>query len=660
MNADSQCPFALVPGAEEPQAGGFTSIPSQAGPVLGNWYWVTPAKNSHRAAADEWLGCAMQVGSNFVEIHAPQTDGGRSYVRVHFNDFWTKLRHEPDANAVIRQRVGFYQGESVRLMGKIEEVTHLLGMIPQAQLGAAAQGDAGGALMVLSSQHDPKAYSTALEVAKKTTLPALFEEVKTAHASLAKWMKAPVMSVLAGMADQNSIVKDIDDRIFSVSLYAGLTEESVKIADGAPAEILDKLHVMQRMAYMDEECLANYKVGGMEFRDIGQFDAWLAEPENRDRILPFPRTLVAMRVRRNAKERDWEGSINTLVVNLNKEQLDKLTFLYIRNGDQLWRINTEIDFGSLIFPDASVFDPNEPKMAKMFCGNVKEFVSVHYWEQMRDRQIETRRKAKEWHEEWKKEHAGENSWGRNPYETYTSDRHEDYEPVDSTSVYFDESTEKIAEKVKEYNRVALIIQGLFDRSLCLHPHLPAKTWSADGFDKAVKLIYDGTGTLFNGEAPDFEAYRARCNASLSVASQTIGQDDFWQRAEGTKESARRDNDYRNRAEYRPERFKPYGNPGPGYIARITKWSKKNGATFEWKRDRQRYIGYDQSQIAASITVPASELFNVSAYKAGDFKRFFQDPRTRQHYLQWAPMLIAAEEYHAGLAALSPRINSSQE
>ena len=25
--------------------------------------------------------------------------------------------------------------------------------------------------------------------------------------------------------------------------------------------------------------------------------------------------------------------------------------------------------------------------------------------------------------------------------------------------------------------------------------------------------------------------------------------------------------------------------------------------------------------------------------------FFRDPHTREHYLEWAPMLIAAEEYH---------------
>lgn len=51
---------------------------------------------------------------------------------------------------------------------------------------------------------------------------------------------------------------------------------------------------------------------------------------------------------------------------------------------------------------------------------------------------------------------------------------------------------------------------------------------------------------------------------------------------------------------------------------------------------------------SSIEVPVSQLLNVSAYKPGDFKQFFADPRNRQEYLKWAPLLLAAEDYHAGI------------
>ncbi len=60
-----------------------------------------------------------------------------------------------------------------------------------------------------------------------------------------------------------------------------------------------------------------------------------------------------------------------------------------------------------------------------------------------------------------------------------------------------------------------------------------------------------------------------------------------------------------------------------------------------------YYSKKEGPIQTGVTVPASELFNVDAYKPGDFKQFYVDPRTRAGYLQWVEMLLAAEEYHAG-------------
>lgn len=623
------------------------------GPRLGAWYWVLKNTDHRGRPTPDWLGCAMKIGSNYVEIHSPHTDRGYSTTRIHFDDFVEQLRYEPDAARVISARIAHWQGETRRLMGDIERVTRTPGMTPQDKLGApAAQGAAaGGALMVLSSQSNPKDYSTALALAKEETLPALFKEMQAAHGEMARWMKAPVMETLAQMLDQKAVVADIDDRIFSVSLYAGLMEEIVQISDGTPAPMDEKLSVMQKMAYMDEECLANYRTGGMDIQGLGAFDAWLSEAENRDRILPFPRTLVAMRIRRNRKHRDWDGTIRTLRVNLQLEQADKMTFLYVRNGDQLWRLNTEIDFGDLIFPDPSVFNPSEPKMMKMWGSQkVDGFISVALYEQM----VAANAAAKVKQDEWKATYTGTNPWFDMPYALRTP--HEsmsDYKPFDPSSVFYDDGMRKIESEIKLYNRIALIIQGLFDRSMVLHPHPPARTWSAEGFDAAVKLIYDGTGVLHFGEPPDFEAYRSRCNASLREGCTTVGQEDFWERAEGEKESRRLDNDWRSRSEHRPDRFRPYGNPGPGYLARVKKWTRTGKATFEWERKRLKEPGYWEREkgetVKTTITVPATDIFNVDAYRPGDFKQFFADPRTRAQYLQWAPMLIAAEEWHAAKA-----------
>ena len=62
------------------------------------------------------------------------------------------------------------------------------------------------------------------------------------------------------------------------------------------------------------------------------------------------------------------------------------------------------------------------------------------------------------------------------------------------------------------------------------------------------------------------------------------------------------------------------------------------------RQRYRWGGRDEETIPCSIKVPEEKLFNVSAYKPGDYKQFFQDSRTRAGYLKWAALLLSAEEY----------------
>jgi len=76
--------------------------------------------------------------------------------------------------------------------------------------------------------------------------------------------------------------------------------------------------------------------------------------------------------------------------------------------------------------------------------------------------------------------------------------------------------------------------------------------------------------------------------------------------------------------------------------------KSNKATFVWYRERVNWVPGKDDIIRTSISVPIDQLFNIDAYKPGDFKVFFKDPRTRADYMDWAPMLLSAEDYHAGI------------
>lgn len=653
-------------GAHAPEQGA-TGLPSAPGEsvertareediALGQWYWVHEEEplDDPDARGRWWLACVVKIGSNYLELHSPEAPHCHEvrswYERVHVDDFHTRLRREPNPEAVIGERAGHYQNQVRSLLAEIQARLARLGLDPALALGGPPAGSASGqALATLAGSDNVKAYEKALLRAEKEDLPALFKQMKTANGYLTRWLNAATLPLQAQAELYKEAGERIRDRVFDISLYAGLIETVVQCADGAPAPQGARLHVMQRRLYADEECLLGYRHGGMTFKDIGQFDAWLAEPANRDRILPFARTVVAMRVRRKEKDRDSQGSLLRAFINMQLAGKDKLTFLYIRNGERLYRLNCELDFGEMLFPDQSVFDPAQPMMARAWHTDM--ITRADFDERVRAEQ-ERKRNSARWRRtnprrRWEREHPGRDWDWANPYHESGFDRFRpgEWAPVDPSNVYYDECMARIAKQVRQYNHVALIIQGLFDRSEVLQPHPPVNTGTAEGFAQAIELVYDASAALNHGVAPDFEAYRAQCNAQNTPESVFVGQEDYWERHEAAKECRRLDGDWRNRSEWRPKRFRPWGDPGPGEVARAAHWNAKRGlASFRWWREARLM---SEHLVQASLRVPVAELLNASAYRPGDYLQFFHDPRTRAQYLKWAPLLLAAEEFHAG-------------
>ena len=618
---------------------------------VGQWYWIKDRKNGEwnpnakRKHKDdyEWIGCVTHIGSNFVKVKHPNGASDR----IHLDLFHKRTRLEPNPKGVIGGQIQEYKGVVEKKMAEVKAITARLGVSPRVGIEQKGATSARG-LITLSQTPDVKKYKKSLVKAKEKELPKLFKEIEEANKELAMWMSAEAIPLKAVAKGLTKCVEEVEDRIFNVSLYAGLTEDVTQISDGESASFDEKLHLMQRRLYMDEECLVDYKHGGMEFSNIREFDEWLAMPEHRDRILPFPRCMVAFRVRRDKKERESDGSIASFFVNFKLEKLDELTFLFIRNGEKLFRMNCDLEFGNMIFPSAGEFDPNEPMMIKMFAGSIDEIVPRREYEDLYQEDLKRREK----YEQWAKDNP-EKSWIHNPHH-HTWFSHNRWHPFDKTSVYFDEAAKHIEDQIKQYNRIVLIIQGLFDRSPILHPHPPVRTWTADGFAAAIKLVYDGSHTIHHGDPPDFEAYRAKCNARFKDGDVAVGQQECWERREAEKENARRDNDWRwsrSNHDYHVKRWSPPGNPGPGYLTRIVKvYQRTQEALFKWTRERRNYSwrgGERGDPMPASARIPFDVIFNISAYKLGDFKQFFQDPRTRAEYLKWAPILLTAEEVHAG-------------
>jgi hypothetical protein len=625
----------------KPSEKGEQTVQAGGAPEIGQWYWISEEPDHEHKESWRWLGCVTRIGSNYVKLKGPaERHTGELTTRIHFDEFWEKCERVPDPDSIINSNILSHKAEAERLMLEVQQVTAMLGVTPKKAIAGVDPSSETQALSLRSSE-PVKTYKKALIKAKEKTLPDLFEKIEAENSAMGSWMKAKLIPLKAEAGTLKGTISRVEDRIFSVELYAGLVEEAEKVRDGAPADNDTQLHLMQRRCYMDEECLAGYEAGGMDYRNLKQFEKWLCKPTNLARIFPFPRCVVAFRIRRDRKERE---SLNFLQIlnNLAEEKADKATFLYVRNGQQLWRMETEVVFEEQLFPD---FDSSILKRGKLWAknfgrdGNMGDLITDDdYKSRIEEERLED--------EEIKKLPRKEQFWKRRSFNTV-----EIYMPFTPDNVYYDDIMKTIESEQKKHNRLVLVLQGMLDRSSMLRPHPPWQLWTPEGFKAGIKLIFDDSRTLSAGDKPDFEAYRARCNAHLRTGSLTVGQEDVWEIREAERENKRLANDYRMRGNYHEHtRYRPSGDPGPGRLATVARYNASKGAcTYVWKRDRRRasWRNTDKGDIDGHLTTGEENILNVDAYKPGDFHLFFDDPRTRMEYLRWAPLLIEAEECHAG-------------
>jgi hypothetical protein len=646
----------------EPRAEAF-SPEDPAAPSVGKWYWLTTLERevdgwgktedgddvpNYKEVLGKEFACVVRIGSNYVELQGLDR-GDRRYPsrptwRVHFDNFAENCSWIPDPQRIIDGSKKLHQDAVVLLLQEIREVTASLAITPGLGLpGFQPPPETQSVGLVLAKDKPAAEYKTALIKAQKETLPELFERIEHEHAEMARWMGAPLIPIYANSNAMKPAIAAIENRLFSVELYAGLCEEVVQIKKGEPAKLQEKLRIFQRRAYMDEECLAHYEAGGMDFKNLAAFDRWFCKPAQIERLMPFPRCVLAFQVRRKKKEREFDGSLAAYFRIAEEEKLDKLTFLYIRNGARMYRLNTTIDFDEHLFPDMRHVEPNGALYAHNTGGARWLLKGEHELRAMREEHMKAvaERKIR-----MKKVPKEDRHWITNEKPKTTVD---DYEPFDHTNVYYDDISKMIADDMTRHNRLVLVLQGILDRSEALHPHPPWLLWRQDSFAQAIELIYDADRVLTPGDAPDFELYRAKNLAALKVGDVTLGQESAWSSFEASKEAARERDSGRGHRHVPRHHFPP-GNPGPGKFAHVAAL-RGEYCVFQWtKRRRGNEYGPadpDKPEVGVKLAVKRQKLFNLSAYKPGDFRQFFADPRTRADYIQWAPLLLEAEEFHAG-------------
>jgi len=659
-------------------------------PAIGSWWWVDDsADTSHKPTEyDEpgrkYIGCVTELGSNYAKL-----EGVRFNDRIALDDFHKLCAFEPNPGAYFDTKIGFHKTEVRKLTSEIQKLCRELG-VPMYQ-ALAVVDEPSQALAVVHGTADVNRYEKALVKAKEKTLPELYKLIQKQHELMSTWMRAEMIPAQADLEHAKQATAVIGHKIHTVELYAGLQEKLVQVRKGKPAPNDTKVHVMQRRHYMDEECLIRYEAGGMSFDDIEAFDKWLARDDNMFRLLPHDRTILAFRIRKFTRQwGDGEFSVESFISLMHEEKENKRTFLYIRNGRQLWRLSTSVDFEAELFPsreDSDLLGDDSLWVRKdgsegwghtpLLITGRRHAAWIESWKKEKarhERELAQWKAAGKPNGEWsRKLEPDDPNFGRMQIRVVGGGNErrpapgywlEDGKPEESGnlrdpdykryklltphSIYYDDAIKQIRTYAFEQNRIAIIVQGLLDRSLCLHPHPPWRIFTPEGFAAGIELVYDVSRALNpSSSPPSWENYRAQLNKSIKVGAYTIGQYRAWK-----VETERRDGRDSSHWEFRER----HGD-GPDVIAEVIKVRADGACLFRWTRARLRGVwrphptkpGWRQRQwpeIEMSWWCPREHLTCVSAYTPNDFRMFFDDPRTREQYLKWAPILLRSEDWHA--------------
>jgi hypothetical protein len=413
----------------------------------------------------------------------------------------------------------------------------------------------------------------------------------------------------------------VEDRIFTIELYCGLQETVHQIADGDPAPASEKIAIRQLMLYMDEECLFDYRDGGMDFQKLPEFDAWVVKPENLNRILPEKKGVVAFRVRRGKKDYGTPSDLITAWVHCRWAELNMETYLLIRNGQRVYRIASEIDFSPRLIPMR-----NEIGEAQFKVINER-----YVYEDDQDFPLGRRKRVVE------------------------------TELITPDNIKFDSHVAQVDALLKQYNRIVILIQGLLDRSTVFSPHPPIKLTVPGVLDEWVRLIRDEEDALPSNRIT-FEEYQKQLNSSLRKGK--------WVYVDHKYNEKYKDGE----TPYGDSRWRPA--PRRGYFVnsmpQICKVDsvKKDGSSvlvswpwgrvrgkWGWNRETGKSEWLDESSRMCHEWLPVSRVLNLNDYHQGDYKMFLCDHAMKGEYLTWAQYLLTAEDFSRNMAnGLKPEDN----
>jgi hypothetical protein len=173
------------------------------------------------------------------------------------------------------------------------------------------------------------------------------------------------------------IIKGKLKTLYAIETYLGVYEEIEQIVWGEAASLDEPIAVYQQKCYMDEEVglteLDDYRFkDGLDYKDISEFDNWIKKRYKR--YLYKPKSIMAWQVRRTDK--NYGDPFENMANIYNFE-----TYFLLRNGDNLYRIFSDVFTPDTMFPTAKKIEEvfKKDKEWKEAGKEVKEFYEQYMY-----------------------------------------------------------------------------------------------------------------------------------------------------------------------------------------------------------------------------------------------------------------------------------------
>jgi hypothetical protein len=399
-------------------------------------------------------------------------------------------------------------------------------------------------------------------------------EIKKASKELEALMREQMDLLSDTLEPMQALVKRIEEAIWTVNLYLGRDEQIVVLRKGEPCPADEPISVRQMVLAMDQESALFPEQEGIGHEDVTAFDKWLMEDERHLDQVAPERKGVVALVPRFTGRDDRRRS---------KE--DEQTYFLIRNGENVYRIWTEFNVEDRLVPTSDEFTD---------CFQKKEWS----WDHKRNMTI----------------------------------------PVTPGTRAWEQAEQAASEKQRHYMRVALILQGLVDRTTVFHPLPEAGLSFLDREDHTrgkVRFITDMEHALTTGRE-SFQDWQKRLNAQLRVGMRIIGSFDYshgWRR-------------YSSEYDEGNSRVTPRGAEYPASFE-LHPIEEKQGKAFiiRYKRHERIYSRYSshEAKRRASCKIFAKDEFILpfDLVTADEMRAYLAARLDRHNYVEMFPLLKAA-------------------